>query len=118
MIAYVLRKVRLCCRKCLMGGHVLVECMSYWRSCLLEDRYYRKACIAVGDVLLGYGCHVFHENVLWEDMCRCACLYRSNHLSCCEFRHLVFFFLSTASFVCSETCFPRIYCWNIFLLGM
>ena len=28
MIAYVLREVMLCCRKCLMGGHVLVECIS------------------------------------------------------------------------------------------
>ena len=28
MIAYVLREAMLCCRKCLMGGHVLVECMS------------------------------------------------------------------------------------------
>ena len=32
MIPYVLREVMLCCRKCLMGGHVLVECMtSGWR---------------------------------------------------------------------------------------
>ena len=70
MIAYVLREVMFCCRKCLMGGHVLVECMSsglyltiycvllkdmsFWRSFLLEGRYYRRACIAVGDVLLGY----------------------------------------------------------------
>ena len=28
MIAYVLREIRLCCKKCLMGGYVLVECMS------------------------------------------------------------------------------------------
>ena len=28
MIAYVLREVMLCCRNCLLGGHVLVECMS------------------------------------------------------------------------------------------
>ena len=27
--------------------------MWYWRSCLLEGRYYRRACFAVGDVLLG-----------------------------------------------------------------
>ena len=26
--AYVLREVMLCCRKCLMVGHVLEECMS------------------------------------------------------------------------------------------
>ena len=28
MIAYVLREVMLCCKNCLSGGHVLVECMS------------------------------------------------------------------------------------------
>ena len=44
-----------------------------------------------------------------------AGLCKSNHLSCCEFRHLVVFFLSTVSFVCSETCFPRIYYLNILL---
>ena len=38
-------------------------------------------------------------------------------LSCCEFRHLVFFFLvfffySTVTFCFSEACFPRIYCLN------
>ena len=49
MIAYVLREIMLCCRKCLIGGHVLVEAclqdgifkiccvllkdMSYWRPC-------------------------------------------------------------------------------------
>ena len=49
--------------------YVLLKDMSYWRSCILEGRYYRRACISVGDVFLGYGCHVFHENVLWEDMC-------------------------------------------------
>ena len=27
--------------------------MWYWRSCLLEGRYYRRACFDVGDVLLG-----------------------------------------------------------------
>ena len=53
-------------RSCIGGVHVfrmayLTKCcvllkdMSYWRSCLLEGRYYRGACIAAGDVLLGYG---------------------------------------------------------------
>ena len=28
IIAYELREVMLCYRKCLIGGHVLVECMS------------------------------------------------------------------------------------------
>ena len=28
MIAYVLKDVMLCYRKCLMGGHALVKCMS------------------------------------------------------------------------------------------
>ena len=28
MITYVLREVMLCCKKCLMGGRVLVECTS------------------------------------------------------------------------------------------
>ena len=28
MIAFVFREVSFCCRKCLMGCHVLVECMS------------------------------------------------------------------------------------------
>ena len=27
--------------------------MCYWRSCLIEGRYYRMACFAVGEVLLG-----------------------------------------------------------------
>ena len=71
MIACVLREVMLCCRKCFMGSHVLVECISsgwhilqyvvfYRKTCLsgghvlLECKYYRRACIAVGDVLLGY----------------------------------------------------------------
>ena len=59
--------------------------------------YYWKTCVSGGR-------HVFHENVLWEDMCsRWACLAglcRSNHLSCCEFRHLVVFFLSFYSKFC------------------
>ena len=52
-------------RSCIGGVHVfrmaylticyvLLKDMPYWRSCLLEGRYYRRACIAVGDVLLGY----------------------------------------------------------------
>ena len=28
IIAYELRDIMLCCRKCLIGGHVLVKCMS------------------------------------------------------------------------------------------
>ena len=61
----------LCCMKCLMGGHVLVECMSsgwhilqyvvfYRKACLtgghvlLEGMYYRRACFATQDVLLIY----------------------------------------------------------------
>ena len=74
--------------------------------------YYWKTCVSGG-------CHGFHENVLWKDMCsRWACLAglcRSNHLSCCDLGIWLFFFLSTVSFVCSETCFPRIYCLNILL---
>ena len=48
---------------------VLLKDMSYWRSCLLEGRYYRRACIAVGDILLGYGRHVFHENMCYGRTC-------------------------------------------------
>ena len=42
-----------------------------------------------------------------------AGLCRSNHLSCCEFRHLVVVFSFYSKFC--ETCFPRIYCLNILL---
>ena len=61
-----------------IGWHVLLEDMYCWRTCCR-------------------GGHAFHGNVLGEDMSsRCACLTglcRScNHLSCCEFRQLVFFF--------------------------
>ena len=58
-----------CCWRCLTG---------VWSSCLLQ------------------------EYVFWEDICsRWACLAglcRSNHLSCCQFRHLGFFFLSSVFF--------------------
>ena len=70
MRAYVLREVTLCCRKCFMGGHALVECMSsVWyilqyvfylktrltgRHVLLEGKYYRRAYLAVQDALLEY----------------------------------------------------------------
>ena len=53
-----------------------------------EGMYCLKTCVSGG--------HVFHENVLWEDVCSrwayLADLCRSNHLSCCEFRHLVLLF--------------------------
>ena len=47
-----------------------------------EGMYYLKTCVSGG--------HVFHENVLWEDMCGMFCRsVHNNHLSCGEFRHLV-----------------------------
>ena len=53
-----------------------------------EGMYYWKICVSGG--------HIFHEKyVLWADMCSrwayLADLCRSNHFSCCEFRHLFFF---------------------------
>ena len=113
-------------RSCIGGVHVfrmayltifyvLLKDMSYWKSCLLEGMYW--CCIGLTGV---WPSHLSWEYVLWEDTCsRWACLAglcRSNQLSCCEFRHMVVFFLSTLSFVCFETCFPRIYCLNIFLV--
>ena len=49
-------------------------------------------------------------------MCsRWACLAGGHVLQ--VFGHLVdYFFLPTVSFVCSETCFQRIYCLNILLV--
>ena len=70
----------------LIGCHGMQEGMYYWKTCV-------------------NGGHFFHENVLWEDIySRWACLAglcRCNHLSCCEFRHLVvcFFFSSNVLFV-------------------
>ena len=99
--------------------YVLLKDMFYWRSYLLEGKYYRRAYIAVGDVLLGYGRHVFHENVCYGrtcvvgghvlQVCAEATIYAAVSLG------IWHSFLSTVSFVCSETCFPRIYCLNIFL---
>ena len=54
-----------------------------------EGMYYLNTCVSGG--------HVFHENVLRETMCsrwKClAGLCRRNHLSSCEFRHLLLFFI-------------------------
>ena len=51
--------------------------------------YYLETCVS--------DAHVFHENVLWEDMCSrwayLAGLCRSNHLSSFEFQHLLLFFV-------------------------
>ena len=66
-------------RSCIGGVHVyrmeylticcvLLKGMSYWRSCLLEGRYYRRACIAVGYVLLGMVI-MSHENMCYGRTC-------------------------------------------------
>ena len=58
---FVLKEVMLCCRKCLMGCHVLVECMSSgWhilqyavfteRHVLLEVMLYLRVCNIRGHV--------------------------------------------------------------------
>ena len=63
MIAYVYKVVMLCCRKSLMGGNVLVECMSSgWhilqmlcfteRCVLLEVMFCLRVCIIGEHVLL------------------------------------------------------------------
>ena len=51
MIAYVLREVMLCCRKCFMRGHVLVECMYWWSACL-QDGISTICCVLLKDILL------------------------------------------------------------------
>ena len=70
-----------------------------------EGMYYLNTSVSGG--------HIFHENVLWENMCsKWTCLAgvcRRNQLSSCECRHLLFF-LSTVMFCLLETYFPRIYC--------
>ena len=45
MGAYVLREVKLCRRKCHMGGHVLVECISSGWYILQDDVFYLKTCL-------------------------------------------------------------------------
>ena len=45
MIAYVLREVMLCCRKCLMGGNVLVG------TCLQDGISYNMLCFTERHVL-------------------------------------------------------------------
>ena len=70
-----------------------------------EGMYYWKTCVSGG--------RVFHENMCYgSTWAYLAGLCRSNHLSCCEFRHLVIFFPYSISFICWQTCFPRIYCLN------
>ena len=73
---HVLLEVLFYLRVGIIGGHVLLLEMSYWGMVW-------SSCLSC-------------EYVLWEDMySRWACLAglcRSNHLSCCEFRHLVVFF--------------------------
>ena len=70
MRAYVFREVMLCrskchARSCVGGVHVfmmaynaicsvLLEDISYSRTCLLEDMYYRSACLTVQVVSLEY----------------------------------------------------------------
>ena len=52
--AYILRKVMLCRRKCLVGGHedTLDEERFYWRECLIgshilhDGMSYRRTCLA------------------------------------------------------------------------
>ena len=50
--AYILRDVVLCRRKCLMGGHVLVECISSGWHILQDDVWYWKTCLTGLHVLL------------------------------------------------------------------
>ena len=53
---FVLREVMLCRKTCIMGGHVLQECMSsgwhifqddvsYLNACFTKDRSYLKVCL-------------------------------------------------------------------------
>ena len=75
MIAYVLREVMLHCRKCLMGGHVLVECMCSGWHILQYVVFYRKTCLIGGHVLLFEmsfwgtcftGGHILQDNLLYR----------------------------------------------------
>ena len=67
MIAYVLREVMLCCRKCHMGGterHVLLEVMFYLRvgiiggHVLLFKMPYWDTCFTGG--------HILHDDLLYR----------------------------------------------------
>ena len=62
MKAYVLREIILCRRKCLIGGHVLVECMFsgwhilqyvvlYWKICLTGGHGFLEGMYIGGHVL-------------------------------------------------------------------
>ena len=56
--------------------------------------------------------------MLWKDMCsRWECLADLCRATICAAVSLGIWLLlfSTVSFVCPETCFPRIYCLNILL---
>ena len=83
MRAYVLREVMLYRRKCLIGGHVLVECMSSgWhilqflhfteRHVLLEDKYYLNVCLIGGHPCRSRcltGVHALHERISYRMIC-------------------------------------------------
>ena len=90
---YVLLEVMFYLRVCIVGRHILLLEMSYWGTCftggyilqdgMQEGMYLWKTCVSAG--------HVFYESMCYGRTCL-AGLCQSNHLSCCEFWHLVFLF--------------------------
>ena len=93
MIAYVLREVMLCCRKCLMGGHVLVgtclqDGISYNMLCFTERHVLRVGIIG-GYVLLS-GQHAIQGRkiiVIIEVHCYSTSTqtHTCTHTICCSF---------------------------------
>ena len=82
-----------------MGRHVMQDSMYYWKTC-------------------GSGGHVFHENVLWEDMSsRWAfltggCLVRNRHIMateslCFKGRYVLQKNILRLEMSCMMTCFIK-----------
>ena len=95
------------CMTSLVGGHALWEVTYYGGTCLMRGHFVRRTCLTVKRHEVR---NVFHDDIsreanIWY-LCRsCNRLYR------CEFKQPLFIFLQKY-FVFSETCFPRIYCFQ------